>query len=82
MLFVVNDLGEEVGTCTAWFKERFDGTYPLFHWLAVIPEHQGKGVAKALTVEILTFSKKQNYNGLFTYIRKLGVIQQSSCIKN
>ncbi len=58
MLFVVNDLGEKVGTCTAWFKERFDGTYPLFHWLAVVPEHQGKGLAKALTVEILTLFQK------------------------
>ncbi len=54
MLFVVDSEGTKVATCTAWFKERADGIYPLFHWLAVDPKHQGKGLAKALTVEILT----------------------------
>lgn len=58
MLFVVNNQGEKVATCTASFKERFDGNYPLFHWLAVVPTHQGKGLAKALTIEILTLFQK------------------------
>lgn len=53
MVFVVTDSGEKIATCTAWYKKRQDGHYPLFHWLAVMPQHQGKGIAKALTVEVL-----------------------------
>lgn len=58
MLFVVTDTGEKIATCTAWFKKRRDGSYPLFHWLAVEPRHQGKGIAKALTIEVLRIFQK------------------------
>ncbi|OQO71052.1 GNAT family N-acetyltransferase [Enterococcus villorum] len=53
MLFVVTESGKKIATGTAWYKQRKDGCYPLFHWLAVMPEHQGKGIARALTVEVL-----------------------------
>ncbi|MBF8807613.1 MAG: GNAT family N-acetyltransferase [Enterococcus lacertideformus] len=53
MLFVVTDSGEKIATCTAWYKKRQNDKYPLFHWLAVMPEHQGKGISKALTLAVL-----------------------------
>lgn len=54
MLFVLNSAGEKIGTCTAWWKELPDGTrYPLVHWLAIKPGHQGKGIAKALMTRTL-----------------------------
>ncbi|MGG5313470.1 hypothetical protein IGL76_002190 [Enterococcus sp. DIV2381] len=52
MFFVVNEKNERVATCTAWWKLR-EEEYPLFHWLAVKPEHQGKGIARSLTIEVL-----------------------------
>ncbi|WP_165003825.1 MULTISPECIES: GNAT family N-acetyltransferase [unclassified Enterococcus] len=49
MLFVVTEKGDRIATCTAWQKKRKDGSFPVFHWLAVMPDYQGKGLAKALT---------------------------------
>ncbi|MGX7700908.1 GNAT family N-acetyltransferase [Enterococcus mundtii] len=52
MYFVVDEQNERIATCTAWWKLR-EKEYPLFHWLAVKPEHQGKGIARSLTIEVL-----------------------------
>lgn len=52
MFFVTNEQNERVATCTAWRKLR-EKEYPLFHWLAVKPEHQGKGIARSLTIEVI-----------------------------
>jgi ribosomal protein S18 acetylase RimI-like enzyme len=49
MLFVTNSSGEKMATCSAWWKELPNGNrYPLVHWLAVKPDYQGKGIAKAI----------------------------------
>lgn len=53
MLFVVAPNGEKIATCTAWQKQIHAQNYPLFHWLAVKPEYQGLGVAKALVAHTL-----------------------------
>ena len=38
-----------IGTVTAWFNHDFRGaSWGRVHWLAVLPEHQGKGLGKAL----------------------------------
>lgn len=38
---------EPVGTATAWDEQR--GSYSgRVHWLAIMPEHQGRGLSKAL----------------------------------
>ncbi len=36
--------GEKVATCTAWRKKSREQVYPVFHWLAVKPDYQGKGL--------------------------------------
>lgn len=49
MLFVVDEKGQKVATCTAWWSKTGG---PLFHWLAVMPEAQGRGLASVLSVEV------------------------------
>ncbi|BCA86720.1 N-acetyltransferase [Enterococcus saigonensis] len=53
MLFVKDADGKKVATCTAWQKEILGQRYPLFHWLAVAPDYQGLGLAKALVARTL-----------------------------
>lgn len=57
MLFIINDAGEKVATCSAWWKDTPDGKrHPLVHWVAVKPGYQGKGLAKAMmtrTIKLL-----------------------------
>lgn len=53
MFFVETKKGEKVATCTAWRKKSREQVYPVFHWLAVKPDYQGKGLAKALTARVL-----------------------------
>ena len=51
--FVCDQDGKEVGTATAWFDDDLVGkNYGRIHWVAVSPEHQGKGLAKALTTRL------------------------------
>jgi RimJ/RimL family protein N-acetyltransferase len=53
-LFAVSPSGEYIGTSSAWWvdtpqKRRL----PIVHWVAVKPEHQGKGLGKAVVAETL-----------------------------
>jgi GNAT superfamily N-acetyltransferase len=45
--YLLDQGGEPVGTATAWTDTR--GTYcGRVHWVAILPEHQGRGLAKPL----------------------------------
>ncbi|MGI5899101.1 MAG: GNAT family N-acetyltransferase [Christensenellales bacterium] len=46
-LFVQDDNGEKIATSTAWWccEKRCD---PWLNWVAVKPEHQGRGIGKAI----------------------------------
>jgi GNAT superfamily N-acetyltransferase len=47
--FLVNPAGQAVGTGTAWFNDNFQGRpYGRVHWVALLPEFQGQGLAKPL----------------------------------
>jgi GNAT superfamily N-acetyltransferase len=38
-----------IGTATAWCNENFNGgAYGRVHWVAIVPEQQGRGLAKPL----------------------------------
>ena len=42
-----------VGTATAWFKDDYLGRlYGRVHWVAIVPEYQGLGLAKPLMTTI------------------------------
>lgn len=48
-LFLVSPEGRDIGTATAWFGgERRGPEWGRFHWLAIVPECQGRGLAKPL----------------------------------
>jgi len=45
--------GSAIGTGTAWFNDNFQGEkFGRVHWLAVLPEHQGRGLGKALLTSL------------------------------
>jgi GNAT superfamily N-acetyltransferase len=46
--FALDLFGRHAGTCTAWYDRRGEETVGSLHWLAVKPEFQGQGIAKAL----------------------------------
>lgn len=52
-LFIENPDGKKVATSTAWWSRRNRKSIPSLHWIAVIPEFQGKGLAKAGVSESL-----------------------------
>lgn len=50
MMFIENPQGKKVATFTAWRTD--DTRKPRLHWLAVLPEEQGKGLAKSLVIRV------------------------------
>ena len=49
VMFLINPDGDAVGTITAWNDDYLVGTdMGLTHWLAIIPQMRGKGLAKPL----------------------------------
>ncbi len=54
--------GEElVGTTTAWTAEHEGREVGLIHWVAVTPEHRGRGVGEALNARALHHLKEMGY---------------------
>ena len=50
--FVLDDRGREVASITAWWREgRPD--QGLIHWVAVLPDQQGKGLGKAIMTKAM-----------------------------
>lgn len=47
-LFVTDERGDPIGTTTAWFGELDGRVNGRIHWVAIVPEHQGKKLAKPL----------------------------------
>jgi GNAT superfamily N-acetyltransferase len=47
--------GAPVGTATAWFNDDYHGRrYGRVHWVAVVPEYQGRGLSKPLLSTVLS----------------------------
>ncbi|OGG47811.1 MAG: hypothetical protein A3F84_12775 [Candidatus Handelsmanbacteria bacterium RIFCSPLOWO2_12_FULL_64_10] len=54
--------GEEpVGTTTAWTWTHEGREVGLIHWVAVVPEHRGKGLGEALNVRALHHLREMGY---------------------
>ena len=56
MFFLVDGKGRPVGTATAWWRTDFGEpgeNWGVVHWVAVIPEAQGKGLSKPLMTAVL-----------------------------
>jgi len=47
--FLVAPDGSDVGTITAWYDRNYRGLpWGRIHWVAIRPEHRGKGLSKAI----------------------------------
>jgi len=47
--FLFDIHGTAIGTATAWFNDNYHGqNYGRIHWVAILPEMQGHGLAKPL----------------------------------
>ena len=57
--------GEIVATATAWRGELDGFTMGRIHWVAVIPSHQRKGLARAMCTKLLTIFKEKGYQQVF-----------------
>ncbi|MCG3178807.1 MAG: Mycothiol acetyltransferase [Phycisphaerae bacterium] len=52
--FLVCPDGRDVGTATAWYDDDFFGrSIGRVHWVAIVPEFQGRGLAKPLMAAVL-----------------------------
>lgn len=53
--FLLDPTGRAVGTATAWTPglEVADASYGRVHWVAVVPEMQGRGLAKCLMTAVM-----------------------------
>jgi GNAT superfamily N-acetyltransferase len=52
--FLLAGNGQSVGTATAWFNHDYHGqSYGRVHWVAVVPEYQGRGLSKPLLSAVL-----------------------------
>ncbi len=64
-LYVVDENGTPVGTTSAWFDElmvhpEYAG-YGRVHWVAVHPDHQGKGLSRLLLQAVLERLRELGY---------------------
>jgi GNAT superfamily N-acetyltransferase len=49
VMFLVDPSGAEIGTITAWNDDLFNGRdMGRIHWVAIIPDAQGRGLAKPM----------------------------------
>jgi len=58
-LFAVSEYGHAVATASLWEGEHFGIPLPRVHWVACRPDHQGRGLIKALLTALLDM-----HNGL------------------
>lgn len=64
MLFAYDPAGNCAGTATAWFNPDGQGRV---HWVAVHPEHRGKGIAKALVCRVVQLLAELNPGSIVLY---------------
>jgi N-acetylglutamate synthase-like GNAT family acetyltransferase len=47
--YLLDAAGHPIGTATAWFEDNYHGeVWGRLHWVAILPEWQGRGLGKAL----------------------------------
>lgn len=61
-LFLCDDAQTAVGTATAWFPDsNVDAEAGLVHWVAIVPELQGRGLARPLLSATLLRMRELGY---------------------
>lgn len=60
--FLCDPQGNEIGTATAWFNNNYNGkVYGVVHWVAIVPQEQGKGLSKPLMTVICNRLRELGY---------------------
>jgi GNAT superfamily N-acetyltransferase len=63
VLFMTDPNGQDIGSITAWNDDQFLGhDAGLVHWVALIPETQGRGLAKPLMSAALQVMQAEGYD--------------------
>ena len=57
-VLVKDSAGNLVGAATLWMGDTFGETWQRVHWVAVHPDHQGKGIAKCMIARVLELYKE------------------------
>lgn len=53
LCFILDPEGIAIATGAAWFDDNFDGQkFGRIHWIAVRPEHQGRGLGRILLSQV------------------------------
>lgn len=65
MFFVVSPEGEAVATAFAWRDTPEERECGRVHWVATLPEQQGKGLGRVVTVAVLHYMKKHGLSRAF-----------------
>lgn len=66
-LFLLNPDGQEIATATAWWEEDNSALWGRLHWIAIIPEFQGQGLARPLLSAVLNLSRDLGYSRALLY---------------
>jgi len=67
MVFVISPEGKAVATSTAWWFEEEGRRYGRVHWVMTDPDHQGKGLGRAVVAWALCRLHEME-NGLDVYL--------------
>jgi len=62
ILFLINDKGQVIGSCTAWADVRQGENVNSLHWLVIAEQYQGNGLGRVLCRETMNrfFLRDQN----------------------
>ena len=63
MIFVLDADNNLAGTGSIWDGNMFGKGYQRLHWIAVSPQYQGKGIAKAIVSKLLDIYNSLGYSG-------------------
>jgi len=63
--FLIDSKGFPIGTASAWFDNRDEQSPGRIHWIAIIPEEQGKGLAKTLLSTVCNRLKKLGHSNAY-----------------
>lgn len=76
-LFLCEDAGHAIGTATAWFGDYRDEGIGRVHWLAILPEQQGRGLSRPLLAATCARLRELGHTRTFltTSTRRLAAVR-------
>jgi GNAT superfamily N-acetyltransferase len=65
-LYVFDITGRAVGSTTAWFNDNYRGEkFGQIHWVAIVPDCQGKGLAKPMMTAAMNRFKELGHTRVY-----------------